>query len=277
MITYEGPRLWIGDTITHVPSWAHNGIVVAGSHCGRVAIGFAAEAGVWAAFLHDAGVGKERSGIAGLDIATEFDMPAGAVSHVTARIGSGTDVYTNGVIAHVNRPAWALGVREGMAVSDATELLRCARQTWVKHAQSEHTSRLAKPSATKQPVPGYDGLVVVADSVSLVSGEDAGHVVITGSHGGLVEKRAIDQLVRGAIFNDAGLGKCASGISRLPWLEGRAVPGATVAHWSARIGDAWDSLNSGVISHCNRPARERGVERGMPCGLAVGRLASGSS
>ncbi|MBV8777342.1 MAG: hypothetical protein JO258_09120 [Alphaproteobacteria bacterium] len=66
-------------------------------------------------------------------------------------------------------------------------------------------------------------------------------IVVTGSHGGLLggkPETALKYDVAGALYNDAGLGIDEAGVSRLPALDRRGIPAATVAASSARIGDA---------------------------------------
>lgn len=63
--------------------------------------------------LHDAGVGKDGAGIAGLARLADVHLPAVAVSHQSARIGDADDVLAHGVVRHLNEPARKLGLREG--------------------------------------------------------------------------------------------------------------------------------------------------------------------
>ena len=96
---------------------------------------------------------------------------------------------------------------------------------------------------------------------------DAGRIVVTGSHGGIVGENpalAIRVDARAAIYNDAAIGKDAAGITRLPALDSRGIISATVAAESARIGDAKSTYYDGMISHANDCARQSGIEPGMP-------------
>ena len=52
------------------------------------------------------------------------------------------------------------------------------------------------------------------------------------------------------------------------------IPGFTVAHVSARIGDALDTFDSGRISCVNDAALRRGVEVGLTTRVAVERIQS---
>jgi hypothetical protein len=108
------------------------------------------------------------------------------------------------------------------------------------------------------------GRVILMDSITKVTAEDEGAYVIAASHGGASSGEFALEVPLGAvIFNDAGIGKEDAGIVALGMLEKRGVPAGAVSHQSARIGDAQDMWDSGVISHVNRPARERGLSPGQ--------------
>jgi hypothetical protein len=112
--------------------------------------------------------------------------------------------------------------------------------------------------------------ILLADSVTALSATHAGCVLVAGSHGGIVAARyAAHARVRAALFNDAGIGCDGAGIAGLSWLEALGVPAAAVAHDSARIGDAADSLARGRISSANGEARACGVVVGQDCAQAA--------
>lgn len=104
------------------------------------------------------------------------------------------------------------------------------------------------------------------DSVSLVEPSDAGCIVVSGSHGGLLGGRAstaikVDAL--GVVYHDAGIGIDGAGTSRLPALDPRGIAAATVAADSARIGDARSIWSTGRISALNDTAGMAGCRLGM--------------
>lgn len=76
--------------------------------------------------LHDAGVGKDGAGVAGLDRLGDVGVAAVAVRHDSARLGDSDDILAHGEIAHLNAPARALGLREGRLRSQLIELGRPA-------------------------------------------------------------------------------------------------------------------------------------------------------
>ena len=97
--------------------------------------------------------------------------------------------------------------------------------------------------------------VVLLDTVTAVAPRHAGTVVVTGSHGGAsVVRYARAVAARLYVFNDAGVGKDGAGIAALAELERDGIAAATVAHDSARIGEARDAFDHGVVSRVNRPA-----------------------
>ncbi len=112
--------------------------------------------------------------------------------------------------------------------------------------------------------------IVLRDSVTKTAAEDAGRVLVTGSHGGLYAANlAARACARAAIFNDAGIGKARAGIAGLAYLEGLAMAAATVGFQSARIGDAGDAWARGTISHVNGLAADLGCAPGQDCAEAA--------
>ena len=65
---------------------------------------------------HDACVGKDGAGIAGLWYLEALGIPAATADGMTAEMGNGADLYENGVISHLNYPAERCGVQVGMSV-----------------------------------------------------------------------------------------------------------------------------------------------------------------
>lgn len=103
------------------------------------------------------------------------------------------------------------------------------------------------------------GRVLLVDSITQLEPDDAGAIVVAGSHGGTSSGEVACSLPLAAVFfNDAGVGKDDAGIVALQMLQHRGVPAGAVAHTSARIGDALDSWQHGVISRLNEAARAKG-------------------
>lgn len=98
-------------------------------------------------------------------------------------------------------------------------------------------------------------------------------MLVSGSHGGAYAGYlAAASGVRAVVLNDAGVGMDAAGIASLDRCEAIGMAAATVAHDSARIGDAEDMRARGLISHVNAVAASLGVQPAMPCAQAIERL-----
>lgn len=106
--------------------------------------------------------------------------------------------------------------------------------------------------------------VVAMDSITKVTADDRGAFVVAASHGGASSGEfALEIPLALVVLNDAGIGKDDAGIASLAMLEARGVPGATVGHETARIGDAADMWDSGVLSRVNGSAAALGLEAGQ--------------
>ena len=115
--------------------------------------------------------------------------------------------------------------------------------------------------------------VLLLDSITWVESADAGHIVISGSHGGRsAAEYAILFPLALCCINDAGVGKDRAGIVALDMLEERATPGLAFSHDSARIGEARDAWEHGVISHCNPRAVALGFKAGCSLRAEVERV-----
>jgi hypothetical protein len=119
-----------------------------------------------------------------------------------------------------------------------------------------------------------DGLLLLVDSITEIGPADAGRVVLSGSHGGVSSGRyALAVPLKLVVFNDAGVGKDDAGIAALALLQAHGRAAATVAHHSARIGDAADTRAHGVVSHANDAARALGITLSHPIRELLRRLA----
>jgi hypothetical protein len=119
------PSVLALDSFAYIDDTLTKAIVVTGSHGGLVG-GIAASRPVGAAFFNDAGVGKERAGIARVAALEEQGIPAGTVSHASARIGDAADSFECGRLSHVNAQARAAGLAAGQSLRDGIDALRAA-------------------------------------------------------------------------------------------------------------------------------------------------------
>mgnify|MGYP003910203343 CR=1 FL=1 len=106
--------------------------------------------------------------------------------------------------------------------------------------------------------------VLLLDSITWLAEDDACHIVVSGSHGG---RSAGDYATRWPLalccLNDAGVGKDRAGILALDMLASRGTPAIAYGHMSARIGDAGDAWEHGIVTHVNGPAQALGFAPGQ--------------
>lgn len=250
------PAILTADSVTELDARHRGAVLVAGSHGGRIAAYYASRAGVHAVILNDAGIGKEEAGVAGLAALEGVGMAAAAADCATARIGDGADTLARGVVSRANKLAAGCGVVPGMPVRDAAVRLTQAPRP---------RSALASPGAGRFRLRAAPPEIWALDSVGLALPEDAGRVLVFGSHGALHGERAdtaIPVAARAAAFHDAGAK--AEDLTRLPVLAARGIPAVTVSSASARIGEARSMWDSGEISHVNAPAAALGARAGQP-------------
>ena len=223
----------------------------------------AAKAGIKAVILCDAGVGRERAGHRRARLSRRARRAAApAFGHRTARIGDGADCCARG--AHHVRQCAGRGARH-------------RRRAWRHAKRSRGWTRADLPAlpaaaADRGDAPSPDrgarrgGVRVLAiDSAGLVLPDDAGHIVVTGSHGGLLGGRpetAVKIAVFAALYNDADFGIDDAGISRLPALDARGIAGACVSAWTrAHRRRAIDLSRRLRLRHQRARARRRRRDR----------------
>jgi hypothetical protein len=257
----------IADSITRVTeAEAAGAVVVNASHGGVYAAFVAAKLGAVAAIFNDAGVGRDAAGIGGLDYLQQLGVPAATVGHMSARIGDGADMLARGVITHANALAATLFCRPGLACRKAAAALQ--RAAPARHAPPPALEAAFLLDAGPPPI-------WALDSNSLVAPEHHDAIIITGSHGGLLggqPETALKYDVRAAFYNDAGIGIDEAGVSRLPALDRRGIPAATVSAASARIGDARSTYEDGVVTRVNSRAAALGLASGTSAREAVALL-----
>lgn len=263
-------RLIVVDSVTRLGPEAQGRVIVGGSHGGVYAAYLSARARVAGVLLNDAGLGLDRAGIAGLDYLDPLGIPAACSSHRSARIGDGFDLLGRGIVSHVNATAAALGIEPGMWCREAARRLAAA-PTPSREAPDSVESRFPIE------LPGLPHARASAmDSNSLMTPDDDGTVVVTGSHGGLLGGRpesAARAAVFAALYNDADGGVDGAGFTRLPALDARGIAAATYSAWTARIGDGRSAVATGIVSAVNVRAAALGLKPGGTVRDAVTLLA----
>ena len=264
-------RIAVLDSLTHCDGrLGALDVVVAGSFAGGLAFAFALPFGVRGLIAHEAGVGRNRAGIAGLALAERFAVPAAAVETMSARLGDGASVLEYGVVAHVNDEAEALGVTRGMPAREAAlRLLEAPPGRIVPGLDLvDRSHRVAER--------GAGGRIVLAGSTSFAVPGNGADVFCTGSHGGRVNTGPLVAVrPRGVIVNDGGFARDRSGVDGLPVLDEAGVAAASVGTMSARIGDPESTWETGEISALNATAAKLGVEIGQAASEAARRMLAG--
>lgn len=118
------PALRVVDSITELGARDAGCIAVSGSHGGVSSARYAQAARPLLAVFNDAGVGRDRAGIAGLSALQESGIAACSVDHMSARIGDAHSTLNDGIISHANAAAQALGARPGMRCADAVAAIQ---------------------------------------------------------------------------------------------------------------------------------------------------------
>lgn len=263
MPTTKSPKPIILDSVTQLGAEHRGRASYCASHGGLYAGYCAAKSGTGAIIFNDAGIGRDQAGIAGVKLLNDLQVPAAAISHQSARIGDGADGFKRGILSTINATARALGLHEGMTCAAALKLLGKTDLLASPPPPPQEEARFEDAQASREGV-----RVIITDSNSLVEPDDAGHIFVTASHGGLLGGRtdtAVKYPVFAAVYCDADRGADDAGISRLPALDDQGIAGACVSAFSARIGDGRSVYRDGVISAVNKTAQKRGGAIGQSC------------
>src|SRR6185295_7654652 len=97
----------------------------------------------------------------------------------SCRIGDAADMMARGIVSHANSAAASLGVSPGMSGREAAVRLVAAQAVDRDPPPCEEARRVLESAQWRRRI-------VLIDSASLISPEDAGQIIVTGSHGGLV-------------------------------------------------------------------------------------------
>jgi len=258
-----------------------NSILVCGSHCGgnRDLARHVKNCHVKAVFLNNAGVGKNQAGIRGLIHYQAEGILACAVDHNSAEIGISSDTWESGTISHSNPQAEEAGIQIGDSVKDAVgkivNLFILPSSTQInKDFESlidEKKENSSKVDLKKQVQTHIDGVsITVTDSITFLNENNAGEIVVCGSHGGLsAGEYAQKHRVKAVFFNDAGIGKNRAGVKSLESLSDAGILACTVDCMSAEIFNGYDTLGNGIITVCNQLATIRNIKEKMTVTEAI--------
>jgi len=218
---------------------------------------------------HDACVGKDGAGIAGLWYLEALGIPAACADGMTADMGNGEDLYRSGVVKHVNYIAETCGVKAGMTVAEAADAL----------LDNDPTDTEVGNKIRREVVETHESgrRVVVTDSIVWAYPEDEQtSVLVTAGHTGRSGATFLLQANPwGFICHDGGMSKNRSGIAGLVTADEAGLAGACIDGTTAPIGDAFLGYEIGLISAHNEAAAARGVTVGMTVKEAAHRLLVG--
>jgi hypothetical protein len=244
-------------------------VVVAASYIGVLPARMVAAHRPRGVIGHDACLGVEGAGVAGLWYLEALGIPAATADGMSAELGNGQDLYENGIISRLNYPAEVVGVRKGMSVSEAAALMRD-----IDPIDTEVGNKVRRKVVETLP---NGRRVVVTDSIVWAYPEDAQvSVLVTAGHTGRSGSSfLLEANPWGFICHDGGFSKNDSGVSGLITTAEHGLAGACIDGSTAPIGDAFRGYEEGRISICNEPAARRGVIAGMTVKEAAHRLLVG--
>jgi hypothetical protein len=243
---------WVNETNTD------RDVVVAASYVGVLPARMMAVHRPRGVIGHDACVGADAAGIAGLWYLEALGIPAATAAGMTAELGNGPDLFEAGEISYVNYPAERVGVEVGMPVREAARLLRD-----VDPVDTEVGNKIRREVVEEHE---SGRRVVVTDSIVWAYPEDEGRsVLVTAGHTGRSgAKFLVEAAPWGFICHDGGRSKNDSGTTGLATAQEHGLPGACIDGRTAPIGDAFRGYAVGRISVCNDLAAALGVREGMP-------------
>lgn len=117
--------------------------------------------------------------------------------------------------------------------------------------------------------------VILLDSLGDLQPDNSSPILVCGSHcgdNGTFARKLKNCRVKAVFLNNAGIGKNQAGISGLSHYEAENIVACAVDHFSAEIGVARDTWESGIISHTSTLAEEVGIKIGDYVKEAVAKI-----
>jgi predicted amino acid-binding ACT domain protein len=117
--------------------------------------------------------------------------------------------------------------------------------------------------------------VVLLDSLGDLQPANTSPILVCGSHcGGSrdLARHVKNCHVKAVFLNNAGVGKNQAGIRGLTHYQAENILACAVDHYSAEIGIARDTWESGIISHMSSQAAEAGIQIGDAVQVAVAKI-----
>lgn len=258
VVERDGRRIVTMDSARYVDARnTANDVVVPASYIGVLPARMVAIHKPRGVIGHDACVGKDGAGIAGLWYLEALGIAAATADGMTADMGNGADLYECGVIKHVNYIAETCGVKAGMSVREAADVLLANDPTDTEVGNKVRREIVETHESGRR--------VVVTDSIVWAYPEDEKtSVLVTAGHTGRSgAKFLLEANPWGFICHDGGMSKNRSGIAGLRTADEAGLAGACIDGTTAPIGDAFLGYAQGLISAHNEAAARRGVAVGM--------------
>jgi len=117
--------------------------------------------------------------------------------------------------------------------------------------------------------------VILLDSLGDLQPSNSRPILVCASHcgdNGTFARKLKNCHVKAVFLNNAGIGKNQAGISGLTHYEAENILACAVDHYSAEIGVARDTWESGIISHTNIMAEDAGIQIGDSVKKAVAKI-----
>lgn len=118
-----GREVIVTDSIVFGTEADRRNVLVTAGHTGQSGARHIETVGPFGFICSDGGMGREKSGIAGLPITNALGIAGATVSARTARLGDGMSTYEDGIISAANELALACGVEIGMPARRAAHIL----------------------------------------------------------------------------------------------------------------------------------------------------------
>jgi hypothetical protein len=256
----EDPAIYTAPSSATATDDCRGKVMISGSYGGEYNAYHAGKWGIRGVVLNDAGVGKNSAGIRGLEYLDRMDLPGATADAGTCHLGDGEHMLRHGRISYINRSAVRCGCKVGDSVRRCAELMGEAPIVTAPMPPISGGRRYTIRESPGEPA------IVCLDAAPMLSDDDVGRIVVTGSHAALFRGRPDDVVrpqVRAIFFSDAGVGMDGAGIARLPCLDERGIVAGTASAASAEIGDSRSIYEEGILSHVNAAARAMGGRAGL--------------
>jgi len=117
--------------------------------------------------------------------------------------------------------------------------------------------------------------IILLDSLGDLQPDNTSPILVCASHcgdNGTFARKLKNSHVKAVFLNNAGIGKNHAGISGFPYYAAEGILACAVNCFSAEIGVAADTWESGIISHTNILAEKSSIQIGYSVREAVAKI-----